>query len=605
MSQAPEPRICPSCKRPETEVAFYRHHFECKSCTATRGWEGAVKLDLASKVERHRQEKILREELKKIAKLRMDARRRSKKAIEKRKAIEKIIPKPVDGIEVDAATKELATRVLQRRRLIEFVKGFHPKYLAGWVHYDICAKLEKFSADVAAGKSPRLMILMPPRHGKSQIASKLFPAWHLGHNALNEIIACSYNVSLAMDFSREVRGVLRSERYATLFPKTRLDPESQSAEAWKILSPTGVGGGGYVAAGIGGPINGKGAHVLIIDDPIKNAEEAGSIEHLKKLMDWYDSTAYTRLAPGGGVLVIMTWWSDNDPAGVLQERMRADPESDQFEVVKYPAVAIEDEEFRQKGDALHPERYPIEALERIKRTQGGDKGHYWNALYQQNPIPDEGAFFTKGMLKEREERPFLQVCNIYQAWDFAIGEKRTNDWTVGVTLAVDYNDTAHIIEVVRFRSGDQLRIADEMLGMYSHYSRVLQIGVEDGQIWRGVKSHLSKRMAEKHMYPSIEELRPLTDKTVRARPLQGRMQQHKVTFPKEAEWLADARKELLRFPAGMHDDIVDALSWCVTMILGKAPPRKPEPERKKGELTVAEKIKNLGGFGGRNDPMAA
>jgi predicted phage terminase large subunit-like protein len=574
----------------------------CRACTRT---DAVSEIGLETKVEQHRQEKILREELKKIARARVTARRDRRKRAEKQKAIEKFIPKVESDVEVDAATKELAQRVLQRRRLIEFVKGFHPKYIAGWVHHDICRKLEQFSADVANGKSPRLMILMPPRHGKSQIASKLFPAWHLGHNAMHEIIACSYNLSLAMDFSREVRSVLRSERYASLFPATQLDPESQATEAWKILSPTGVGGGGYVAAGIGGPINGKGAHVLIIDDPIKNAEEAGSPDHLKKLMDWYDSTAYTRLAPGGGVLVIMTWWSDNDPAGMLQERMRADPEADQFEVVKYPAIAVEDEEFRAKGDALHPERYPIAALERIKRTQGGDKGHYWNALYQQNPIPDEGAFFTKTMLKTREERPHLPNCNIYQAWDFAIGEKRTNDWTVGVTIAVDYSDTAHIIEVVRFKSADQLRIADEMLDAFVRQPRVLLLGVEDGQIWRGVKTHLAKRMAERQLYPSIEELRPLTDKTVRARPLQGRMQQQKVTFPKEADWLADARKELLRFPAGMHDDIVDALAWCMTMILGKAPPRRPEPERKKGEKTVAEKIRARGGLGTAGKPMAA
>lgn len=565
---------------------------------------------MEQKVEAHRQEKVLKAEIKRLAKKRYEKRLKQSHSAARASARKKLIPQVTEDkpIAVDAATKELASRILQRRRLIEFVKGFHPRYKAGWLHHDICRRLEKFSRDVEAGLSPRLMILVPPRHGKSQIGSKLYPAWHLGQYPHHEVIACSYNISLAMEFSREVRGVIRTDKYQQLFPNAKLDLEFQGAEAWKLRSPTGVGSGGYVAAGIGGPINGKGAHVFVIDDPIKNPEEADNAEHREKIWNWYIGLAYTRLAPGGGMLVIQTWWHDDDLAGRLQQMGKDDPEADQFEVVKYPAIAEEDEEFRAKGDALHEERYDLTALLRIQRTQGGPTSRWWSAVYQQNPVPNEGAMFTRNMWVYRQERPDLSQCYIYQAWDFAIGVKRINDWTVGVTIAVDPDDKAHIIDLVRFKEGDQLVIADRLLDAFEAYKeyRVQVVGVEKGQIWHGVKGHLEKRMKERHLYPLIDELQPLTDKTVRARPLQGRMSQRMVTFPVGVEWVDILIKELLRFPGGIHDDTVDALSWAVTMLLSRAPPRRHQPPAHRRELTVAEKLRRMGlGSGSQNSAMAA
>ena len=199
---------------------------------------------------------------------------------------------------------ELASRVLSRRSLLPFVQRLNERYLAGWVHKDICRRLEKFSDDVAKGLSPRLMLLMPPRSGKSELCSRAFPSWHLGRNPRHEIIACSYNVSLAMTFSKKVKEVLQDPVFHPVFD-IRLDPNNQSAEEWALdRSANRTHAGGYVAAGVGGGITGKGAHLLIIDDPLKNAEEADSADTREKLWDWYGSTAYTRLAPGGGVLVV-------------------------------------------------------------------------------------------------------------------------------------------------------------------------------------------------------------------------------------------------------------------------------------------------------------
>ena len=262
----------------------------------------------------------------------------------------------------DKAKAELALRFLTRKRLLPFIERFNPDYQAGWVHKDICRRLEQFSKDVAEKKSPRLMLFMPPRHGKSTLASIGYPAWHLGRHPDHEFISCSYSGSLAMGFSRKVRQLLREPTYKTAF-KTRLDPDSQSAEAWLTTS-----GGGFVAAGVGGGITGKGAHVLVIDDPVKNREDAESQNNRDSNWDWYTSTAYTRLAPGGGVLVILTRWHDDDLAGRL---LKAGSDGgDEWEVVSYPAIAEEDEKFRDAGEALHKERYDEVSLDRIRRAVG-------------------------------------------------------------------------------------------------------------------------------------------------------------------------------------------------------------------------------------------
>lgn len=547
---------------------------------------------------------MLRAEIKKIAKAKIAKRERNKRRNKQAEARAVFEEKNYSEVPpVDPAIQELAKRELSRRRLIEFVKDFHPRYKAGWVHHDICRRLEQFTKDCAEGKSPRLMILMPPRHGKSQIASKLYPAWLMGHYNHFEVIACSYNISLALEFSREVREVVRSQRYSRLFPETKINPEVQGAETWKLLSDTGVGAGGYVAAGIGGGINGKGAHVLIIDDPIKNDEEAESVENRTKIWNWYISTAYTRLAPGGGVLIIQTWWHDDDLAGRIQQMMHDDPESDQFEIIKYPAIAEEDEEFRMKGEALHPERYPLNALLKIQRTQGGPKGRHWNALYQQNPIPDDGAYFTKDMLMYRDETPDISHMDIYQAWDLAISDEqiKANNWTVGVTIGLDWEDNIHVLERQRMKTNDAAVIENAIIDMYARYTRVSGIGFEDGQIWKTMRSSLKRRMKERRIYIPLDEkdniLKPILEKTVRARPLQARFQNRKVTFPRGKEWVDEMWKELLRFPAGTQDDQVDALAWVVQLVLGKTPPAKPVQKFRNPEKTVAQKLRDLGSLG--------
>lgn len=492
--------------------------------------------------------------------------------------------------------KLLAQRVLARRRLLQFTQMTHPAYQAGWVHDDICRRLERFSQMVTAGQSPRLMLLMPPRHGKSELASIRFPAWHLGHNPTHELINVGYNLELPMKFSRKVRELMRDPHYKAIFPDSQLDPDSQSVEAWNTTK-----GGGFTAAGVGGGITGKGAHILIIDDPIKNQEEADSILVRDKLWDWYQSTAYTRLAPGGGVLVIETWWNDDDLAGRLQQAMSAEDEADQFEIIRYPALSeaweVRDEEtgeilrfeeppkalephqtlLRPKDFCLHEDRYSTAALKRIRANL---QPRIWSALYQQNPVPDEGMYFKKEYFRYQKTLPSPNGLRIYTAWDFAIGEKQQNDWTVGATILQDETDTLYVLEIFRMK-GDSFQIVEAMLDVALRWGSIpttgYLIGAEDGQIWRAIEPLFKKRMGERRQYPPYEVLRPMTDKMARARPLQGRMQQGRVVFPEGAAWLGQAEQELLRFPAGAHDDVVDALAWAAQLCMGKEPPRFAAP----------------------------
>lgn len=495
---------------------------------------------------------------------------------------------------------EIASRVLAKRHLIPFTKRFNPKYKDGWVHRDICRRLERFSREVAEGKSPRLMLLMPPRHGKSELASRSFPAWHLGHYPEHEFIACSYNLSLAMGFSRKVKQIIDDPTYASVFPGTRPDPNNWSTEEWGLAGERG----GYVAAGIGGPITGKGAHCLVIDDPVKNAEEADSSDARDKIWEWYLSTAYSRLAPGGGVLIIQTWWHDDDLAGRLQTLMKTGSDDefiDQFEVIKYPAIAEADEylntatdlieydvapeqrelpnfiPLRKKGEALHPERYDLNKLLRIKAQNNG--GRWWSALYQQNPVPNDGGYFMKEQFRQGGA-PDKSRCNVLIAWDFAISEKKQNDYTVGTVGLQDDNDILHVVDQVRFKSGNAFFIVEAILNLatkwYSAANTSLVIGFEDGQIYRAIEALLTKRMRERQFYPSTVVLKPITDKLARGRVLQGRMQQGMVSFAAGASWYDGLKAEMLRFPAGAHDDQVDSISWMAQMAVGKAPPAKPK-----------------------------
>lgn len=493
--------------------------------------------------------------------------------------------------------QELAERELARRHFQDYVLRMRPpSYRPGWVHEMVCAKLEQFLQDVADKKGPRLMLFLPPRHGKSTLASEEFPSWALGKYPDFEIISTSYTTELPIKFSRVIRERIRDNpMYRALFPACELRADSQGVEKWNTTA-----GGGYMVAGVGGGITGFGAHVLIIDDPVKDAKEADSETILSGAWDWFTSTAYTRLAPGGGVLIIMTRWSDLDLAGRLlaqqkeheQELLDGDITEggfDRWEVIAFPAIAKEDEAHRKKGEALHAERWPAERLLRIKRVT---PPRFWNALYQQDPVPDEGAFFSRDQFRMETRIEVTNEYLILGAWDLAMKLKQTNDWTVGMTGALDYHGYLHLVDMIRGRWDDTYVISGLILDSYVKHRHHL-IGIEEGHYKTALEPTLKRLMVERRIFPAIAEgadaLKPITDKKVRARPAQGLMQQGRVRFPKDEPWVETMMGELLRFPEGTHDDIVDAFAWLARMAEragAPAPPKRVKLPSWKDQLRV-------------------
>ncbi len=508
-----------------------------------------------------------------------------------------------------AYSRELASRELCRRRLLPFIQRYEPNYLAGWAHRDICHRLERFMRAVERKEEPRLMLFLPPRFGKSLIASNYFPSWVLGHHPEWEIIASSYAAGLPMGFSRKIRARLREMNYRAMFKGTVLDPESQSVEAWLTTK-----GGGYVAAGVGGGITGKGAHILLIDDPIKDAEEADSEVVREAAWDWVGSTAYTRLAPGGGMILILTRWHDADPAGKFLDaeaelkRAGVPPsELENWEVVSYPAIAIEDEylaesgqiiyhpaekarPLRKKGEALHPERFPLASLLKKKRTL---QPRHWSALYQQTPIPEGGEFIKKEHVRHYQlPHDFSGTGYVHMlVGDLAISEKQTGNYTVLGVTSMDWNGDLYVREVIRARMGT-FDIVMAIVALWKRYNCNV-CGIEQGQIWQAIWPVLERYLKAEHVYMNFnEELKPITDKIARARPLQGMSQQGRVLYPQGAAWLEVCIAELLRFPGGVTDDFVDMMAW--TARLAALVPLPRPPVRPKKAKSWRDKLKGMG-----------
>jgi len=462
------------------------------------------------------------------------------------------------GNKVTAAVrKELAARELARQKLIALIRRDDSSYLPGWVHHDIAARLEQFSRDVVAQKSPRLILMLPPRSGKSTLASHYFPAWHLGHHPKHEVIITSHTATLAMKFSRKIRELLRTPSYQKVFEGTQLDPNTQSLENWQTTKK-----GGLLAAGVGGGILGSGCHVLVVDDPVKNAEEGTSESTKESIWEWFATTALTRLAPGGGVLVIMQRWAPDDLAGMLYQK-GVDGEGDVYEVVRYPAIAEKDERYRKEGDALHPERYDLKQLEALRLALDP---WMWSALYQQAPTMEEGDFFKREDISLYEEYELPRELSYYSTWDFALSKKERADYTVGLAAGVDVHGDIWVVDLRRDR-WDAFEIVEQILDMWQSLPFEL-MGAEEGQIKLALGPYLAQQVDEQNLHDfQLEPLKPgRKDKVTRARSIQGLMRKRKVHFPREAAWRKQLVQELTEFPNGTHDDQVDVLAYLGIML---------------------------------------
>lgn len=503
----------------------------------------------------------------------------------------------------EVVQKELARRELARRRLIMFVTAMKPDYSAGWVHHDICRHLEAFVRDVEDGKSPRLMLFLPPRIGKSELASDQLPSWVLGKHPEWPIIASSYAQSLPLKFSRNIRDRLKDPEYKAIFPDTELRSDATGIEEWLTTK-----GGGYKAAGIGTGITGFGGKILIVDDPVKDEEEAQSDKIRDNTYGWYQSTFSTRLAPGGGILVIQTRWHFDDLSGRLladDQKLAAmgvpEHERQNWKVVSYEALAEQDEHLlpdgtvhqgslvdgleairllRRRGDALHPERYPTDAMKRLRNSLPSST---WNALYQQKPTPDEGEFFKRQQFIYRWLDPaYRSLCATFMTVDYAISKKARRDYTVMGVFALDADDDLYLIDARRSRMGS-IEIAENVLDLVLKHKPQVYAG-EQGQIHSAVWPIIDAKLRGARQMISVDDsLTPIQDKEIRARPLQARMQQKKLILSYDTDVKPDVydaiERELLQFPNGVNDDCVDVLAWAARLAINMPLPSRRAPPK--------------------------
>lgn len=320
-------------------------------------------------------------------------------------------------------------------RLISYAAYQWPGYRDASHHRLIARHLEM----VERGEITRLMITMPPRHGKSMLASEFFPAWYLGRNPDHYVVTATYAQELADDFGRKVKNQIEDDAFKAIFPGVGLADDSKSAKRFHIEGSDGgiehatTQRGAFYAVGVGGPLTGRGAHLLLIDDPVKNREDADSEIIRRKTKDWYTSTAYTRLMPGGRVVLIQTRWHEDDLSGWLQ----ADHAHEGWVVLNLPAI-------NDQGVALWPEQYDVEALERIRRAL---PTRDWSALYQQQPTPDDGDYFKADWFKPAAPPPRDQM-RIYGASDYAVTADG-GDYTVHVIVGIDPDGRMHLLDLWR------------------------------------------------------------------------------------------------------------------------------------------------------------
>ncbi len=432
---------------------------------------------------------------------------------------------------------------LARTDLACFCAMSYPRFELAHHHRLIVDKLEA----IERGEIDRLMVFLPPRHGKSLIGSTLFPAWFLGRHPEWSIIASSYGAELATDFGRRVRNLVSDGLFQSIFPAAKLAGDSTAAHRFSLSK-----GGNYYAVGAGGPITGRGADLLLIDDPIKGREDANSESYRRQLHEWYESVAYTRLQPEGAVVIISTRWHMDDLAGWL---LREHPEEN-WSVLNLPAIAEQDEGWRREGDALWEKKFPLKRLAQIREAVGGSA---WAALYQQRPAAAEGAIFkrewwkyhTPATLPERFEQVVISLDTAFKAG-------ASNDYSVGLVLGVG-EVGYYVLDVWRDRvEFPALLRAVEMLALKWRPDRVL---IEDKASGQSLIQELqtSSRLA-------IEPVKVDSDKVTRATACTPLVEAGRVFLPEDADWLADFLEEVSSFPSAPHDDCVDALSQALNYV---------------------------------------
>lgn len=439
----------------------------------------------------------------------------------------------------------LADRENARDKFVPFVKKVWPHFIEGAHHKRMAAAFER----VANGECKRLIINMPPRHTKSEFASYLLPAWFLGKFPHKKVIQTSHTAELAVGFGRKVRNLVDSDVFSEIFPGVSLQADSKAAGRWNTNR-----GGDYFAIGVGGAVTGKGADILIIDDPHSEQEAAmaaTSPEIYDKVYEWYTSGPRQRLQPGGSIVIVMTRWAQRDLTGqVLKSSMQRGGE--EWEVIEFPAIL-------PSGNPLWPGFWSLEELAALREELPNAK---WQAQYQQNPVGNESAIVKRDWWKWWEEDEPPQCEFILQSWDTAFEKTQRADYSAGTTWGVFMNpkdgNRPNVILLNTYKKRVEFPdLKKDVMEEYQSYE-------PDTVIIEKKASGAPLIYELRAMGIPVQEFTPSKgqDKIARLNAVSDIIASGKVWVP-QTRWAEELVDEIAAFPSGEHDDLVDATTLAL------------------------------------------
>ena len=444
-----------------------------------------------------------------------------------------------------AKLEELKRRELSQQRFMKFVERVWPSFIGGKHHSRMAAAFER----VARGESKRVIINMPPRHTKSEFASYLLPAWFLGNFPGKKVIQTSHTAELAVGFGRKVRNLVDTETYREIFPDLSLQSDSKAAGRWNTSK-----GGDYFAIGVGGAVTGKGADLLIIDDPHSEQEAAmasSNPEVYDKVYEWYTSGPRKRLQPGGSIVIVMTRWAQRDLTGQVI-KAAAQRGGEDWEVIEFPVIL-------PSGKPLWPEFWSLEELSALQEELPNSK---WQAQYQQNPVGNESAIVKRDWWQwwEHDEPP---ACDyILQSWDTAFEKNQRADYSAGTTWGIWYNEednnTPNIVLLDSYKKRvEWVELKRDVLNWYNQWE-------PDSMIVEKKASGAPLIYELRSMGVPVQEYTPSRgqDKIARLNSVSDIIASGKVWVPR-TRWAEELVDEIAAFPSGEHDDLVDATTLAL------------------------------------------
>ena len=451
------------------------------------------------------------------------------------------LPEQEKLLELASQHSNALVREKAQKNFMAFVKEMWPGFIHGRHHALMAKKFE----EIAEGKLKRLIINMPPRHTKSEFASNMLPAWFLGRFPDKKVIQCSNTADLSVGFGRKVRNLVDSEQYSKIFPNVSLRADSKAAGRWATSH-----NGDYFAIGVGGTVTGKGADLLIIDDPHSEQEARlaqGDPTVFDSVYEWYTSGPRQRLQPGGAIIIVMTRWSDKDLTGKVLKN-----DASEWEVIELPAIM-------PSGRPLWPEFWSLEELSALKEELPPFK---WNAQYQQKPTGEEGAIVKRDWWRRWESDRPPRCEFIIQSWDTAFTKSQRADYSACTTWGVFHlNEDESDVNIILL---DALKEKWEFPELKDNAKRMYDEWQPDACIIEAKAAGAPLIFELRRMGVMVSDYTPVrgNDKFVRLNSVTDLFRSGKVWAP-ETRWADELIEEMARFPNAEHDDLTDSATQAL------------------------------------------